>query len=276
MKFKAVMYESLSMKNLSFLGNTLNKLTKNCVLRLTKAEMSFLVCEENSSPKQISLWCFIDARQYFNEFIVEAMGPTCEIFLEFPTDMFSSSLSSLKTGNSSPRSVKIKLTNKVSPCLTVDIDLVSDIGMSRTCVHDIPVKVLPRLLWSEYNDPPSHNYNIIIELKNLKKVRSVVERLKKLCSYVELKPSNDGLLSVSGSTQTVTVNTIFKNVLLIEAAGDAESNVRVDAKKLYSLLCCEVLNPKKISCSFLESKLVHFILYCDLFMVHFYLTTIEE
>ena len=58
--------------------------------------------------------------------------------------------------------------------------------------------------------------------------------------------------------------------------GDKEIAIRVDAKKLYSLLNCEVLNPKKISCSFLENKLVHFILYCDLFVTHFYLTTIEE
>lgn len=276
MKFKAIMYESLSMKNLAFITSTITKLSKSCVLRLTRSEMSFLICEENSSPKQVIVWCLIDARQFYNEYIVESMPPVHEIFLECPTDMLSTSLNNLKGGNSTARSVKIKLTCKISPCLTIEIDLLSDVGVTRTCVHDIPVKVLPKALWNEFNEPPSHSYNAVIELRSLKKVRSVVERLKKLCTHVVMKPSSEGTLCISASAHSVTLNSFFKNVILVESSGDLKCSVRVDTKKLCLLLCCESLNTKKTLCSFMSNELVHMHLFCDLFQVHFYLTTVDE
>lgn len=64
------------------------------------------------------------------------------------------------------RTVKIKLTKKHDqPCLTFDMDLTPSLSNSETtvlnpamahsrqCVHDVPVNVLPRRLWSDYNEP---------------------------------------------------------------------------------------------------------------------------
>lgn len=37
----------------------------------------------------------------------------------------------------------------------------SDVGITRACVHDIPVKVLPKALWHEFRAPPTHEYSVI-------------------------------------------------------------------------------------------------------------------
>lgn len=52
---------------------------------MTKAQFTLLICEENSSPKQILLWCVIDAPQFFNEYDVEGVTRDDKIFLELPT-----------------------------------------------------------------------------------------------------------------------------------------------------------------------------------------------
>lgn len=51
------------------------------------------------------------------------------LFLSIYTDMLSTSLSTLKAANNNARSVKLKLTDKMTPCLTVEIELVPTISI---------------------------------------------------------------------------------------------------------------------------------------------------
>ncbi|KAK9499938.1 hypothetical protein O3M35_002873 [Rhynocoris fuscipes] len=148
--------------------------------------------------------------------------------------------------------------------------------MTRSCVHDIPVRIIHIDYWREFKEPPVLEYSATIEIGNLKKVRNVIERLKKLCPYIKLGTSQDGFLCMAAESQAFNCITIFKNApLTAQIETDEEICARIDAKKLHQLLCCELLNSKKTLLHF-HNKTIHFNLNCDHFFIHFHLASVEE
>lgn len=105
-----------------------------------------------------------------------------------PVDMLASSLSSVKAGSSQVLSLKIKLTHKVSPCITLELELVSDkkvfsafascslwtsnwnsfvfqasqSSSPQYCIHDVPVTIVDTGEWKDYQEPTIINYDVSI------------------------------------------------------------------------------------------------------------------
>lgn len=128
-------------------SNTVSKLGKSCVMRLTTKEVCFHVGDDTSPIA----WAVLSQKKFFSEYeMIGATDDQNEIYLEFSPAMLAKSLTSLKM---TAKSVKIKLTNKTQPCLTIDIELPSISNEARQCIHDIPVKVIPRREWGEYQAP---------------------------------------------------------------------------------------------------------------------------
>ncbi|KAF6201869.1 hypothetical protein GE061_004265 [Apolygus lucorum] len=257
----------------------MSKLSKQCTLRLNAQHFTLMVCDEHASPKQVVVWCLIEAQKFFNEYNIEGITQANEIYLLVPPDMLSTSLSTLKAANNNARSVKLKLTDKMTPCLTVEIELSTEYGMTRSCVHDIPVKIISRQAWTDYADPPQETCDITLEMKTLKKFRAVLEKCKKLSSWVALSVTSEGNLSTSVTSSTATVTTLFKNTVASYSSdepGERDNTVRTDVKRLCSLMSTEVLAPKRTLIYFHESRKISFYLACDSFAFHFFLMGVEE
>jgi len=101
------------------------------------------------------------SQQYlFTEYIMSGVSEEeNEIYLEFDVSMFARGLNSLRI---MAKSVKIKLTNKRQPCLTFDIDLSSMAIDSRQCIHDVPVRLIPRREWIEHKMPDVPEFDVSI------------------------------------------------------------------------------------------------------------------
>lgn len=70
---------------------------------------------------------------------------------------------SLVTVKQNAKSLKIRLTDKQTPCITLDVELAStDSTQSRRCVHDIPVEVIHRKHWENYAEPEFTEFHVII------------------------------------------------------------------------------------------------------------------
>lgn len=62
---------------------TISRLTKLCVLRLTKDNFYFIVLDESALPLRTSVWCVLQQSHFFNEYrLVGAPEDENEIFLE--------------------------------------------------------------------------------------------------------------------------------------------------------------------------------------------------
>ena len=140
-------------------------MSKMCVIRLTTDVLCFNIGDDRVPV----VWAELSQSRFFNEYSMEgASEEQNEIFLESDTGMLARSVASLKQ---TAKSVKIKLTNKRQPCLTFEIELPSLSMDSRQCVHDVPVRVIPRREWCEYQAPhvPEFDVNIsnLIDYRNI-------------------------------------------------------------------------------------------------------------
>ncbi|XP_059582870.1 checkpoint protein HUS1 isoform X1 [Alligator mississippiensis] len=217
---------------------------------------------------------------FFDEFQMEGVAAEHnEIYLELMPENLSRAL---KTAQNA-KTVKIKLTNKHCPCLTVAVELPSLASSSRIVTHDIPVAVIPRRLWNDFKEPSVPDFDVSIYLPVLKTMKSVVERMKNLSNSIVIEANLNGEMNLKIETDLVSVTTHFKDLgnppWVLD--GDSQNSTqdrdpetmaeaRVDIKKLQQLLAGQQVNPTKALCNIVSKRIVHFILlHEDVYLQYF-------
>ncbi|CAG0883540.1 unnamed protein product [Darwinula stevensoni] len=267
---------------------------KQCVMRIQSSQVH-LIMLESGAVGGVLVWAELDANNFFSEYNMDGVTPEHnEILLEFETGLFlpfpivsdgckidarqegklAKTLSSFKSSQNA-KSVKLKLTKKHSPCLTLEIELASALSLSRICVHDIPVGVLPRRLWSDYSGPPDLPvFDASVSIPSLKPVRSILDRMKNLSQHLIVSGNSIGNLCFRVETNLVSVKTVFTYGSLpqwervkVEKRDGEEQEVfhgaRIDIKKLNHFVCSENINFCEAVCSIVENQLVHLALLTD-------------
>ncbi|KAJ8970390.1 hypothetical protein NQ317_018369 [Molorchus minor] len=244
MKFRAVITEAPAMRDFMNISLSLSKFSKDCVLRITARKLYFIISEEESGPRRPLVWCELPVNFYFKEYNVVGVNEQYnEIYLEFSTVLLARSLSILKQN---VKSFKIKLTNKESPCLTVEIELMAGEIISRQVVHDIPVEVISRKHWADYEEPRFDDFHVSIQMPNLKAVRSIVEKMRNIGHSLIVSANKNGRLTLQTKTNIVSLSAHFPDLGIKSFAvghitttnsddeDDVNQNVRsiVDIKKV--------------------------------------------
>ncbi|KAL4720916.1 hypothetical protein ACJJTC_011539 [Scirpophaga incertulas] len=179
MKFRCVMIDAGPMREFSNIVATISKLSKECVLRVTAEQLYFIVCDENNGPTPPVLWCEIPQALFFSEYQMVGLDDEHkDIYLEVISVNLAKSLVTLK----SAKSLKMKLTKKQCPCITLEIESPSATSQQmRHVTHDIPVIVIPRMRWSEFNEPkipypdvPSNIQTLKLRHKSMKTCQGYV------------------------------------------------------------------------------------------------------
>lgn len=209
----------------------------------------------------------MNPNNFFEEYRMEGLGEDCnEIYLEVtPEDI----VQALKTGQIAAKSLKIKLTKKLSPCLTFEIDLPSQSGRVQTFIHDVPVNVIPKRLWSDYKEPLVPQFDVSVTMPPLKSLKTVTERLKNLGSYMDMSANHNGEMRMRVETEQVTVSVNFKDLEVVHVdSGSSQSQsqqdhpgrfygAKVDIKNLLMFLSGQLLNPTRIICNIVENSAIH-------------------
>ncbi|XP_050730713.1 checkpoint protein HUS1-like [Eriocheir sinensis] len=280
MKFSGTMMELISIRQFAHVVGSLARLSKMCVVRITPTHLYFIINEPGALNRAPGLWAELDQGHYFTNVVMAGVSQEHnEIFLEFEPDKLSGTLSSLKSHNTSIRTLKIKLAKKLSPCLTIEMQLPSFSDHARTVVHDVPVVPLPRRQWHLYQEPEMPHFSVSLYLPPLKKLRHVVERMKSLASALTLSANRKGMLVLSVTSDTASVSTYFRNLSKptwdLEGAptqGDEEQlfSATVEIKKLSSFLAGEQVGPAKVICNIVDERMIHmFLLHEDVTIQYF-------
>ncbi|XP_071550219.1 checkpoint protein HUS1 isoform X2 [Panulirus ornatus] len=286
MKFRGKMNDILCIRQFSNIVGTVARLAKSCVLRITRERLFFIINEAGAVGNSPGLWAELDQGHFFNEFNMEGVSPeNNEIFVDLQPDKLSRTLNSLKSSHAAARSLKIKLTKKHSPCLTLEVELPSLTVHLRRVVHDVPVQLIPRRQWHLYQEPEMPQFDASVYLPPLRQLKHVVERMKTLSAYVTLAANRRGTLVISVSTDIVNVSTHFKHLAVPVWDGQEYSDeyepeelhsATVDIKKLALFLQGDQVNPTKvicIICSFtdiVEGRMIHmFLLHDDVTLQYF-------
>ncbi|KAM4792737.1 checkpoint protein HUS1 isoform 3-T3 [Cyanocitta cristata] len=172
MRFRAKIVDLACLNHFSRIINTIARLTKSCILRLTVCKLYFILSDKVANGGA-SMWCELSQGNFFDEFQMEGVAAEHnEIYLELVPENLSRAL---KTAQSA-KAVKIKLTNKHCPCLRVAVELVS------------------------------------IYLPVLKTMKSVVERMKNLSNFIVIEANLSGEMNLKIETDLVSVTTHFKDL----------------------------------------------------------------
>lgn len=216
------------------------------------------------------MWCELCQANFFDEFQMEGVSAEQnDIYLELAPENLSRAL---KTAQNA-KAVKIKLTNKHCPCLTVAVELPSLSSTSRIVTHDIPVSVIPRRLWNDFKEPTVPDFDVSIYLPGIKTMKSVVERMKNLSNFIVIEANRNGEINLKIETDLVSVSTHFKDLGNPPWASDESSQsnpdpddmseARIDIRKLLQFLAGQQVNPNKAICNIVHKRMVHFILLHD-------------
>ncbi|KAF5304880.1 hypothetical protein FQR65_LT00764 [Abscondita terminalis] len=273
MKFRALLMDVAAMKNFLNTVNSLSKLSRDCVMRIVARKVYFIIPDEDTGPRKPLVWCELPVSFYFKEFNLEGVSQEHnEIYLCFATPMLAKSLSALKQN---AKSLKIKLTNKQSPCLTLEIELGTNEGLqSRQLIHDIPVEVIARKNWSDYAEPQFNDFHVSIEMPHLKPVKNIVERMKNMSHALIVSANKFGKLSLQIKTNMVNLSAHFTNLgihsFAVGHSADAEGNnhelgestdettvsATIDIKKFLMFLSGMQINNCQTNCSIVHGKMV--------------------
>ncbi|XP_018423612.1 PREDICTED: checkpoint protein HUS1 isoform X1 [Nanorana parkeri] len=272
MRFRCKIVDVSCLNHFTRVLNTITKLTKSCTLRLTPSNLYFILTDKVANGG-VSMWCELCQANFFDEYQMEGVSAEQnEIYLEMVPENFSRAL---KTAQNA-KAVKIKLTNKHCPCLTVAVELPSLSSSSRIVTHDIPVSVIPRRLWNDFKEPTVPDFDVSIYLPAIKTMKSVVERMKNLSNFIVIEANRNGEINLKIETDLVSVSTHFKDLgnppwvsddvsqtSTQEKDPEFMSEARVDIRKLLQFLAGQQVNPNKAICNIVHKRMVHFILLHD-------------
>ncbi|XP_012284198.1 checkpoint protein HUS1 [Orussus abietinus] len=253
MKFRCKMMDNVAMRDLTSVVNTISRMSKMCVLRLMPNALYFTAVEDRSPV----IWVQLSIKHFFSEYTMAGVSDELnEIYLELDPVMLARSLTSLKI---MAKSAKIKLTNKQQPCLTIEIELPSLSTESRECMHDVPVRVIPRREWDRYQTPDIPKFDISIDMPQLKNVRSIVERMKNLSPTLGITADLSGTLVLKVDTDHATVSAHFQGLATSaeDSAKAREVSANVDIKKFFTFLSWEIMHPNKVKCNMLHDRLIN-------------------
>ncbi|CAI9727833.1 HUS1-like [Octopus vulgaris] len=272
MRFRAKLVDIGSIQHFTRIIATITRLCKTCVLRITLEKFYFIILEK-ALHGGAKVWCELFQDHFFDEYMLDGLSKdNDEIFLEINPDNL---LKALKTGQTA-KWIKIKLTKKQVPSLTLEVDLPTVTGLSRTVVHDIPVSVLALRHWADYDEPDVPDFDVSINMPALKLLRNVVDKMKSISNFVIVSANCDGKMKLMVETDVASVCTYFrdltnpkwkdKNSDLIQSSSKDPSEfseVRVDLRKFAQFLNGLQLNPSRVICNFSEDQMIHILLLHD-------------
>jgi HUS1 checkpoint protein len=170
--------------------------------------------------------------------------------------------------------VKIKLTKSNGAYLTIEITQPTITGGRRNIIHEIPVSLVPQELWKDYQEPEMPDIDVSISLPPLKLIKSIIDKMKSLSTYITLSANMNGKLQIQLETDVVTAATYFKNLPnhqfdQVITRSDTMYEARVEIKK-FSLLLTGHFNPTKVICNIVDGQgLQLFLLHQDISLQYY-------
>jgi len=268
MRFRATIVEPRLVRKFHTILTAVEKMSKECVLRLTPDNMFLISSEQNSVLGGPSAWGEIDKGKLFTEYNMEGVSSEDnEIFIEFSPGAIHKNLTTLKSAN--VRGLKLKLTKRNnSPNLTFEVNL-GGATSNRQVVHDVPVTVLQRKYWSDYQIPPLPGVNVSLSIEDIKRFRTVLEKYKSFGNVLSIRAMREGSLNLNIHNDEVKVETTMKNLKAPilrpgfepwEMEEMDEARVKVDIKRINHFLSAEIINPEKVVLNVVADSMVHILM----------------
>ncbi|XP_032812997.1 checkpoint protein HUS1 isoform X1 [Petromyzon marinus] len=245
MRFRAKLVDVGCINHFIRLLTCISKLTKACTMRITPDHLHFTL-SDRASQGAMGLWCELQQANFFDKYQMDGVSAEHnEIYLDVAPESVSRALRTAQAA----KSVKIKLTRKHCPCLTLAVELLTVTGCSRVVTHDIPVYVVPRQIWCDYREPSMPDFDVVeANQKGEMNLKIETELLTVTTHFHDLGKApwvSDGTQQRSGE----------------ERDPEEMASARTDIRKLLQFVSSQLMTPKKAVCNIVDNSLLHFTMF---------------
>lgn len=224
MKFRAVLNQPTAMRDLHGIISMLAKINKETTLMLEPTSLTFVVAE---NLVQGTPWLWSDIQcgggGFFSEYTMQGVDQLLHNKIVMSTNTIKLASAVAALSKSQARYVKLKLTNRQFPCLTVELEVPSAAGSAsvpfRKVTHDVPVTLIAVRDWSEFAVPRSQQPpddgdagDRSIGMPSMRSLRTLVDRIKNLSPSITVYYNNVGELSLVVETDMATVTSHYRNL----------------------------------------------------------------
>lgn len=262
MKFRAILNDENSMKEFFNIILTMSKITKDIIINILHNKL-IIIGVENAARSIPFTWCSIEKSTYFSEYaMVGVTNESNQIYLSVNTIKLANALTQLKN---TTIMIKMKLTIKQFPCLTIQITIpLINSQQNREIIHDVPVIVIPIRDWDEYKIPQLPKFDNTITLPTLRSVRNIIDRIKMFSPILTIYENVCGELSFVIETDSATVTTIYRKLYVQQNTMDTDSEF-MDSEK--TEISCKISS--KILSTFLSSnQFANVLMHCNIVQDH--------
>eukprot|EP01006_Ploeotia_vitrea_P058465 TRINITY_DN69484_c0_g1_i1.p1 TRINITY_DN69484_c0_g1~~TRINITY_DN69484_c0_g1_i1.p1 ORF type:complete len:281 (+),score=15.44 TRINITY_DN69484_c0_g1_i1:43-885(+) len=257
MRFRANIHNP---KALGLLCQTIQKVNKQCTLKLDKTRTRFICQTDLVDGSQV--WASVKTGTMFSQFRIESQTED-QIYLSVDLPNFARAV---RSGEQATDMI-IRLSKKGSqPMLSITMSVQSGGGTGgdrprHEITQEVPVRVLTANEIANLNLPACDQPKVEIYLPQLKEMRNVVEGMRVFSPHVSLVADMAGSLTLTGITNTLTTSTYFKNLEhpIKDGGGmhqpdpTIKTECKVDVKKLCHFLQVQLLQPRSVLCCLVEN-----------------------
>jgi len=246
MRFRA---EVSSLSTILRVCQSIEKLSKRCILKLTKDRIHFICIGEDVAGIQV--WAQFESEMLFKTMRVESNANNV-IHLEIYADALQRALRSAEGASE----VIIRLAKKGRlPILAVSIKSATNSGRQLDIVQDVAVKVLSNI--DDIKEPMCPDPDLHIVLPPLATVQTILSRLSKISSTIYISANLSGHMRLRAESDLANVQTEWsdlKHPNLQESSSTPASSaanrerdpaqyyeVALDAKSLNKFLTSKVI-----------------------------------
>ncbi|KAG7096541.1 hypothetical protein E1B28_003967 [Marasmius oreades] len=190
------------------------KLQKKCVIRFTE-ENIHIICASEANEGGMQVWSQFKIDSLFNEYRIQSNNNN-EITMNISAEALSAALKSCAPSVSKTydtEEVVMKLAKKSDQAvLSFEIVGKTSVGRRVRVTHDVRIEVLKAIDVEKLREPMCPEPDIHVLLPQLYKLRTIVDKLKPMSEILSIKASNNGLFRISINTESVKVETEWRNL----------------------------------------------------------------
>ncbi|KAJ3717088.1 checkpoint protein Hus1/Mec3 [Lentinula raphanica] len=212
---------------------SVEKLQKKCIIKFTEDNMH-VICNSDANEGGIQVWSQIKIDSIFNSYRIQSNSNN-EITVNLSCEALMGALKSASTsaGTSNSTSGSTYETDEVIVKLAKKND--------QAIEHDVKIEVMKPADVAKLNEPMCPEPDIHVLLPSLQKIRTIVERLRSMSDILAVRASHNGCLQLSINTESVKVDTEWKNCTIPQmmregASQDSADDDPPDPEHLFSVL----------------------------------------
>ncbi|CAK5270303.1 unnamed protein product [Mycena citricolor] len=196
------------------------KLQKKCIMKFTE-EVMCIICNSEDNEGGIQVWSQITVLSLFDSYRIQSNAANV-ITMSLSSEALLATLRSASTSSNSThetQEVVMKLAKKNDVAvLSFEITGVSRQGRKVRVSYDVRIEVMKPADVENLREPLCPEPDVNIVLPPLQKLRPIVERLRSMSDYLLVRANNSGCLNLSVQTDSVSVDTEWKNCTITPRA----------------------------------------------------------